>query len=378
MSAGDRRLRLALLGPAWPFRGGIAHHTSLLAEALAARHDLRFVGFSRMYPGWLYPGASDREPGGEPLGRVQAEPLLDSLAPHSWVRAGRRLVADRPDALILPWWVVFWAPQLWVVSRVARRAQVPVVFLCHNAVEHESAAWKRSATERVLGAGAAFLCQSDAEAGWLRRRFSGRPVVKVSHPSYGALSSGASVAAPVTPPEILFFGFIRPYKGLDVLLEALPEVHARTGATLRVVGEHWGDPEPLRAQVRRLGLEGVVTLELRYAATEEVPGLFARASLLVLPYRSATGCGPLQLAFGAGRPVVGSAVGSIAEAVRDGVDGLLVPPGEPAALSEALCRALEPTTHSALVEGARGAAGLFSWDALVDIIEDVVKDVRRP
>jgi glycosyltransferase involved in cell wall biosynthesis len=120
-----------------------------------------------------------------------------------------------------------------------------------------------------------------------------------------------------------------------------------------------------------------VTLDLRYAPTGELPAIFARASLVVLPYRSATGCGPLQLAFGAGRPVVGSAVGGIAEAVRDGVDGILVPPGDPLALAAALCRALEPTTLAALTRGAAEAAGRFSWEGLVDEIEALVGEVGR-
>jgi glycosyltransferase involved in cell wall biosynthesis len=370
------RLRLGLVGPTWPFRGGIAHHTTLLAEALAAQHDLRFYSFSRMYPQWLYPGESDREPGDTTLKTGLDQPLLDSMQPHSWLRVGRRLAAWKPDAVILPWWVAFWGPQLWVVSRMLRRAGVPVIFLCHNVLEHESASWKQRVTWRVLRAGSAFLCHSDDEVAALRRNLPGGTVRKIFHPTYAALSAGEAPPAPSDgPPQLLFFGFVRPYKGLDVLLEAMPAVHRATGATLRVVGEMWGDPEPLHAQVRRLGLDEVVNLELRYAGNDELPALFAASSIVVLPYRSATGCGPLQLAFGAGRAVVGSAVGSIAEVVQEGRSGLLVPPDDPEALAEALVRSLEPSTLATLTAGAAEAAEEFSWEAFVDILEGVVQDV---
>lgn len=377
MSAPEVPLRLGLVGPTWPFRGGIAHHTTLLAQALSARHELRFYSFSRMYPQWLYPGESDREPGDTSLATGLDQALLDSLRPDSWLRVGRRLAKWKPDAVILPWWVAFWGPQLWVVSRLLRRAGVPVVFLCHNVLEHESASWKQRVTWRVLGAGDAFLCHSDEEVAALERNLPGRRVRKIFHPTYAALSAGEPVPAPPSgPPELLFFGFVRPYKGLDVLLEAMPEVHRRTGATLRVVGEMWGDAGPLHDQIRRLGLEQVVRLELRYAGNDELPGLFAAAALVVLPYRSATGCGPLQLAFGAGRAVVGSAVGSIAEVVQDGDSGLLVPPDDPNALAEALVRALEPATLATLTAGAARASLDFTWEAFVDILEEVVQDIR--
>ena len=379
MSRSTKRLSLGLVGPTWPFRGGIAHHTSLLARALASRHDLRFVSYSRMYPALLYPGASDREPGGlGPLPRLD-EPLLDSLNPATWWRVGRTLAALRPDSVIIPWWVVFWAPQIWVVARLLRGAGVPVIFLCHNVREHESSPWRSAISRQVLRSGSAFLCHSDGEAAILREQLPGRPIRKVFHPSYGELSKGASAAEPARaePPELLFFGFIREYKGLDVLLAAMPEVHGRTGAKLRVVGEVWGDPAPWHRRVAELGLDRAVELDLRYASVEEIPALFARAALVILPYRTATGCGPLQLAFGAGRPVVGSAVGGITEAVRDGENGLLVPPGDPAALAAAIVRALEPELLKRLTRGAADAASSFTWESLVDAVEELVDALGR-
>lgn len=371
-SSPDSRCRIALIGPTWPFRGGIAHHTSLLARALHDRHDLRFISFSRMYPRWLFPGSSDREPGERGLQAGLDEPLLDGMNPLSWFRVARELAAWRPEAVIIPWWVVFWAPQTWVISRHLRRAGIPVIFLCHNVDEHESSAWRRLVTWRALGCGSAFLCHSEEDLHRLRQHFPDRICQKVVHPSYGMLSRGRRQIHQQDSPELLFFGFIRPYKGLDVLLAAMPEVYRRTGARLRVVGEVWGRSMDVEAMVDRLGLRKVVELRLSYVPNEEIPDLFAQACVTVLPYRQATASGPLQLALGAGRPVVASAVGSLAEMVRNGHNGLLVPPGDPAALADAIVRALEPTQLAALTAGAEETSREFGWERLVQTLEEVV------
>lgn len=376
---GGTHYRFGLIGPTWPFRGGIAHHTSLLARALANRHELRFMSFSRMYPSWLYPGASDRETGDSRLRTGLDEPLLDSMNPATWFLVGRRMSVWKPDAVIMPWWVVFWAPQFFMIAQLLRRARVPVVFLCHNVREHENSAWRSLLTWQVLRTGDAFLCHSDEELEILRKWLPGRVIRRVVHPSYKYISglSDSLEPAPENKKELLFFGFIRNYKGLDVLLEAMPEVNRATGACLHVAGEAWVDQAFWHRQVKDLGLGKVVQLDLRYIPNEEIPSLFARAALVLLPYRTATGCGPLQLAFGAGKPVVGSAVGGIAESVQNGKNGLLVPPGDPVALASAIIRALEPECLASLTRGAEQAATAFSWDILVDAIEEVTDALER-
>lgn len=366
------RHRFALIGPTWPFRGGIAHHTSLLARELHHRHDLRFISFRRMYPQWIYPGATDREPGEHPLQSGLDEPLLDAMNPFTWMDVSRSLVNWRPEAVIIPWWVVFWAPQTWVISSRLRRAGIPVIFLCHNVEEHETCGWRRWATWRAIRHGSAFLCHSEKGLAQLSQHFPDRICRKMVHPSYGDLSRGTRQIPRQDGLELLFFGFIRRYKGIEVLLAAMPEVHRRTGARLRVVGEPWDHTLDMGALIAQHGLQDVVQTRLSYVPNEEIPDLFASASLVVLPYHRATASGPLQLALGAGRPVVASAVGSIAEMVRDGHNGLLVPPGDPAALADAIVRALEPTQLAALTAGAEEASQQFGWEHLVRTLEEVV------
>jgi len=131
-------VRIGLLGPAYPFRGGIAHYTTLLYRALAVRHEVRFVSFSRQYPRWLFPGRTDRDESSAPLRAEGAEPVLDPLNMRSWWRAGDRLAAFEPNLTILPWWTPFWTvPYAAVLARLRRAGCGRALFLCHNVSGHE-------------------------------------------------------------------------------------------------------------------------------------------------------------------------------------------------------------------------------------------------
>jgi glycosyltransferase involved in cell wall biosynthesis len=375
-------LHIAIIGPTRPLRGGISHHTTLLARALQQRHHVRFFSYIRQYPGWLYPGRNDREPAAADVREPGVFYTLDSLNPWTWIKTARQICAEKVDLLIIPWWTVFWAPQVAFMTRSVRRhSNAKIVFLCHNVSDHETNRVKAFIADVVLRESDAILCHSDEEYAEVKKRFPKKVVQKIYHPSYEALVGKTQSESGIDPgaaPKILFFGFIRPYKGLEVLLRAMPEIHKRTGAVLHVVGEPWGNLEEITAQLRRLENEGMVFSDLRYVPTEEIGAIFNSVQLAVLPYRSATGCGVAQLAFGAGKPVVASDVGGLRDAVRDGDNGLLVKPGDDAALAEAVSQALSPSMYPRLAAGARLASQRFSWDGIVDIIERIAAACFSP
>jgi glycosyltransferase involved in cell wall biosynthesis len=384
----ENKLKIALVGPTHPFRGGIAHHTTFLERALRQRHEVEFRSFTRQYPLWLYPGESDREESDGGPRPADVRYTLDSVNPWTWYRTAREIADARPDIAIVPWWVVFWAPQFVIMTRyLSWLHRVPVVFFCHNVQEHETSKLKQLATRLVLSGGDGFICQSEEEAATLSRWFPDRVVKKVFHPTYAPLGQNAQAAGERPngdecrgddAPRLLFFGFVREYKGLDILLRAMPEIHRRTGATLRIVGETWKSPDSYLELISRLGLEDVVDCDFRYVPSGELDRVFGRCDLVVLPYRSATGCGVLQLAFGFGKPVVATRVGGIGESVEAEVNGILVEPQSVEALTEGVVRALEPDRLQRLGEGVTETASRFSWGRLVDAVEEVAAGLRRP
>jgi glycosyltransferase involved in cell wall biosynthesis len=372
-------LTIALVGPCHPFRGGVAHHTTLLSRHLAARHDVTFHAFRRQYPRWLFPGATDRDTSARPLVAPGACLELDSLNPLSWLRVGRRIAHGTPDLVILPWWSSFWTPQFTTILAVVRRRwpRAQRLAICHNVVDHEERAFSRLGARAVLGAMDDCLVHSAQDEARLRALVPGVRVTRAFHPLYDFVRTEpvdraqARARLGLAGDVILFFGFVRPYKGLGDLLQALPAVRRRRPATLCVTGEFWGGSQEFRRQVRELGLESAVRCEDRYVPNEEVALHFAAADVVVLPYRAGTASGVVQMAYGLDTPVVATTVGALGEIVDDGRTGFLVPPGQPAALAEAIVRFFEEDRRAEFVANIRQHKRRFAWERLVDVIESV-------
>ena len=374
-------MKVALLGPTHPYRGGIAHYTTLLARALTKRHDVSIVSFSRLYPGFLFPGTTQFDASEEAiLPPVTAERLVDSLAPWTWSAAGRRLRAIAPDLLIVPWWHPFFGPSLGKAARVARPrgARAPKrVFLCHNVEPHEPTPVDRALASYGLGAADGFLVHARAEADRLRGRLKGRPVRVHPHPSYEIFSARrpsreeARASLGAEGRVILFFGYVRPYKGLADLLAALAIAKPESWDLLYVVGEFYEPRARYEAALAHPALRGKVRVVDRYVANEEVAAYVAAADVVALPYRTATGSGIAQVAFGGGTPVIATRAGGLEEVVEEGITGLLVPPSDPEAFARAIERFFGEGLAPRLREGVAERRGAFTWEALVLALESL-------
>jgi len=334
----QRTSRIALIGPVLPFRGGIAQHATALRRSLAEVTEVRTFSFSRQYPGWLFPGESDRDPAFEGHVEPDTEYSIDSVNPLAWRRVVRRIVEWRPDAVVIPWWTVYFAPSSFYFAGRFRRAGIPVVFLCHNVVEHETAGWRRALTARVLGRGSAYVVHTGIDKENLQRLVPGARIVQQAHPVYEHFPEPTGASKPEHDIELLFFGFVRPYKGLDVLLDAVALVDPALDVRLTVAGESWQGREPIEKQVADLGIEDRVHLDLHYLTDEQIAEYFGRAHAAVLPYRSATGSGVIAVAYNYDTPVIVTSVGGLPDVVVDGRRGFLVPPEDPAALARAIER----------------------------------------
>lgn len=382
-------MKVTLLGPTFPFRGGIAHHTTLLYRAFAAGHTARLVSFKRQYPRWLFPGQGDRDASAAALHVPEAEYLLDPLAPWTWETTARAIAAGAPDLLVVPWWVIYWAPSIGAVARYARRLApaMRVAFLCHNVVPHERAPFARALTRWALAPGHAYVAHARPQAEALGALLPGAEVRVYPHPLYDMFAGAegpspaearAALGLPAGAPVALFFGFVRPYKGLDDLLAALARARAQ-GLDLHLVvaGEFWDDVARCRARAADLGVAEATVIIDRYIPNEEVPRYYAAADVVVLPYREATQSGIAAMAYGFGRPVIATTAGGLADAVIDGVTGLLVPPADPEALAAALVRFFREGWGARLAGGVAKHRAEISWEGLVRVFEDICATAHR-
>ncbi|MEU8172840.1 glycosyltransferase family 4 protein [Microbispora hainanensis] len=354
-------MRIAIVGPTYPYKGGGAQHTTELAHRLRARgHDVVIESWRAQYPSFLYPGQQTIDsPEGEPYPGTRRD--LDWRRPDGWVACGRRLRgADLVVFAVLS--PVQVPAYLGILYGLRRRARV--VALCHNVLPHESKPYDRPLMTALLRRADGVLAHSEQQAD-LARALTGAPV-RVAALAPHLPTRGAREATGREPTgRLLFFGIVRPYKGLDLLLEALAQV---PGVRLTVAGEFWGGLEDTRALIARLGLADRVEIRPGYVAAEDVPGLFAEADALVLPYRSATASQNVWLGHEHGVPVIATRVGALPDNVRDDVDGLLVEPGSAGPLAEAIKRFYEPGTPERLRAGVAPVDPEPHWAVYLDAL----------
>jgi glycosyltransferase involved in cell wall biosynthesis len=372
---------VGLLGPGYPLRGGIAQYLALLYRALEPLAETRYFSLLRQYPSFLFPGKRQTDDSAEPL-VVPCHPTLDVLAPWQWPAAARAVAAWRADTLVYKWWLPFFGPAYAPVLGAARRAGAAVVMIADNLVPHERRPFDSLFTRWVLARTDAFVVMSESVERDLERLVPGALSRRVPHPVYAQYASAlgqseAKARLGVSGDVLLFFGFVRRYKGLDVLLEAMPRILARRPATLVVAGEFYEPDAPYLERVRALGLGERVRILDRYLPDEEVRTLFAAADVAVLPYRSATQSGVVPVAYAAGCPVITTRVGGLPEVVEEGASGHIVPPADPAALADAVLRFLAAGGRAAYAAGVARVAARYTWEALAEAILDLGREARE-
>jgi glycosyltransferase involved in cell wall biosynthesis/ubiquinone/menaquinone biosynthesis C-methylase UbiE len=363
-------MRVAIVGPTHPFKGGVAQHTTVLAKRVAdAGHDVELVSWLRQYPKQLYPGRQEVDAREfEPIEATRR--VLSWNRPDTWIRVGRQL-RDHDLVIIAHITPVQVAPY-WTLLAAVRGGRARSVIISHNVLPHERSRIDKRAVSLLFGAADRIIAHSDSEAA-LARELTRTPVVAARMAP--ALPDGFVRGAPACGEHrrLIFFGIVRPYKGLDVLLKALPK--APDDVRLRVVGEFWGGTAETEQLCRDLGIADRVEIRDGYLAADKVPALFADVDALVLPYRTATGSQGVCTAFEFGVPAIVTRAGRLADDVRDGIDGLVVDPGDVEQMADALNRFYQPGVPERMRSDVRPVDPGPHWDRY---LAAVVADADRP
>lgn len=275
-------VRICVVGPTYPYRGGISHYTTLLVKHLReASHWTRLYSFTRQYPRWLFPGKTDKDPSTTPL-RVECDYLLDPVNPVTWWQLYRSVRADAPDILLLQWWVPYWTPSLTMISRwIKRNTNIRIVYICHNVVPHDGGGiLDRRLATTVLRQGDGFIVHSEQDRYRLLALLPNAHVIRAQIPTYAELAAQQSTRAdkvatlrerlgiPTQHRTLLFFGFVRPYKGLEYLIQALPLIRKHIDVHLLVVGEFWTNTDFYQRYAHEFGVEQAITFVNQYVPNE--------------------------------------------------------------------------------------------------------------
>lgn len=368
-------MKIRILGPAHPYRGGIAKFDEVLAAAFGREgHDVKIVNFTLQYPSFLFPGRTQYTRMAPPQG-LAIERRINSVNPLNWTAVGRELAEEKPDLVIPRFWMPFMGPALGTIAGAVRRRvpQARIVALADNIVPHEHRPGDRALTGYFLRRTDAVVYMSD-EVGRELDTFGYKGLRAMSpHPIYDtyglpvAKAEACSVLG-LDPAVnyVLFFGFIRDYKGLDLLLEAWAMLKAQDktrGRKLLIGGEYYGNRERYETLIRRLGISDEVIVHDRYIEESEVRYYFCAADLVVQPYRSATQSGVTQVAYHFEVPMVVTRVGGLPEIVPDGRVGYVVDVGA-GAIAEAIAAFYEQNRAAEFRSAIAAEKGRFGWGAL--------------
>lgn len=373
-------MKIAMIGPVHPYKGGIAHYTDLLCRALREDgNEVQLYSFKFQYPKLLYKKPQkDMKSSG--FGTNDADFCIHTLNPFNWIKVAGRIKKQKPELIILQWWHPYFAPCFWSICKLLRREKI--LFVCHNVFPHERFPLDRLLTKWTLGCGRYFITQSKMDARDLLSVKHDAVYRVTPHPTYGMFCrQGMSMQKAREQLQIdqgqrvlLFFGFVRKYKGLQYLLEAMKLLKERDfKVQLWVVGDFGEDKDEYVEQIRTFEIGDQVQMVQGYVPDDEVEKYFAASDLVVLPYLSATQSGIVQIAFGFEKPVLVTEEGGLPDVVTNGKTGYVVEPRSAEMIAEAIMDYYINNRREAFVSQIEKEKDRFSWKTFVDTLMEMVR-----
>lgn len=374
-------MKNVIVGPAFPFRGGIADFNEQLCRAFNKAGDSSSIAtFTKQYPEFLFPGKTQfRE--GEPPEDIKIFRVINSTNPLSWVRSAREIRDEEPDFVIIRYWLPFMAPCLGSIARfVKRNTKIKIIALTDNIIPHEKRIGDEVLTSFFLKGCDGYVTMSHSVQEDLKQ-FIKEPKVKfIPHPVYDQFGNKISKKDAIQKLQLspdyhylLFFGFIRKYKGLELLIRALAQPELRSKKIkLIVAGEFYEDSAPYYELVKQEQLQDSILFFPQFIAAEDVKYYFCAADMVVQPYLSATQSGVTQIAYNFERPMLVTNVGGLPEMVPHNKVGYAVEP-KPEAIASAIKDFYDGNKEELFSANAAKEKFRFSWEAMVNGINELVK-----
>jgi glycosyltransferase involved in cell wall biosynthesis len=381
-------MRVIIIGPAWPLRGGLASFDQRLCQGFKEEgHSCSIYSFSLQYPAFLFPGTTQYSSDPAP-DNIEIHSVINSVNPFNWQVVGKRLKKEAPDLVVVRYWLPLMGPALGRILRIVRKnRKTKIIAITDNVLPHERRLGDRPFTKYFLKSCDAFITMSDAVMGDLRKFEKTKPAKRVIHPLYdnfgeiiskrvarNLLNEKLKPGIDEKEKIILFFGFIRKYKGLDILLRAMAEPAIKeSGIRLLVAGEFYEDSSPYKRLIEELKIRDQLILKTDFIPDAEVRYYLCAADAVIQPYRHATQSGVTPLAYHFEKPMIVSNVGSFSEQVLHQKTGLVSEP-DPRSLSEAILQFYE-LGEEFFIPHLRAEKIKYSWKNLVNTLLELSHDI---
>lgn len=381
-------MKIIIIGTAYPMRGAMAQLNGILANYLSEENDVEIFSFKRQYPKLLFPGKTQEDSSGVDIikEKIPNHAIIDSINPVNWHYSARKILNKKPDVLILRFWIPFFAPVFYYIcSYVKKKSKVKVLFICDNVIPHEKRIGDSFLTKLIFKIGDYFIIHSKSVEEDLKKFIKGKPYKYSPHPIYNIFGDSVSKteAKEFIYSEykidlriervILFFGYIRKYKGLNILIDSIPLILKEVKLKLLIVGEFYEDESLTRAQIKNLNLENDIFIISDYVPNETVKYFFCASDVLVLPYLDATQSGISQIALFYDKPVIATDVGGLSEVTKNNEMGFIIEPKNSKAIADAVIKYYKNNLEEKFGNTVREEKKNYTWEQFIKNIEDLVQ-----
>jgi len=375
-------MRIAYLSTFYPYRGGIAQFNAALLKALGEKHEVKAFTFTRQYPEMLFPGKTQYAEGKDSDEDVGAVRVLDTVNPFTYSKTAKAILRFKPDIMITKYWMPFFSPSLGTVAKRLKKKGVVNISVLDNVIPHEQKFYDKILTRYFLKSNHAFMAMSQNVVDDLLSFAPKANYILHPHPMFDfgqqVSKEEAKTKLELSPSDkyILFFGFIRRYKGLDLLLEAMADERVKKqNLKLIVAGEYYEDGAYYENLLKKYGIEDRVIMRTNYIPSDMVRFYFSAADMVVQPYRSATQSGVTQIAYHFEKPMLVTDVGGLSEIVPNGKVGYVVQPNAKA-IADSLNDFYENNREAAFVANTKSEKKRFQWDSFAAAIEELYKRAK--
>lgn len=374
-------MKIVIIGPVYPFKSGIAHYTGLMYKNLKKNNDVEMISFSMQYPKILF--KDNQYDYSNNLFEVEgAQFLINTANPINIISVGKKINKLCPDMVILQWWHPYFSPCYNILISTIKKS-IKKIFICHNVYPHEKFPGDKLLSRQLLKRGNGYIVHSESEAKNLLEAVPDADYRINPHPSYDAFNvnniskdeARRILSIDQEKKLLLFFGFVKEYKGLKHLIKAMPELKNHYGKDIKlmIVGDFGNEKDEYMGLMRELDIENNVMVVDEFVPDDEVENYFAACDLVVLPYESATQSGIVPMAYGFEKPVLVTAVGGLPDVVMNGKTGYVVEPRNPAEISAAIKDFYDNHRESIMIENVRTEAEKYSWDKIAEKIMSFCK-----
>ena len=377
--------KIILIGPAYPYRGGNALFVTHTYEALKNIFDIKIYNYKLLYPSFLFPGTTQFDRSKEQIFQVPSERVINSINPFNWTKVAGLIKKENADLVVFDWWHPFFGFCHGAISFLTRKKyKNKILFITENVVSHEANAIDKFLTKIGLKYASKFLALSGIVEKDLNQYSEGKKVYRSELPIYDCYKSIEESNLQMIRNQLgfkndaivlLFFGYVRKYKGLDILIEAFPKIlQEHPSARLLVVGEFYDDPKEYLELIKKLYIEDKVKVINQFVPNEDVAKYYQVSDVVILPYRSATQSGILNVAYGFNKPVLSTDVGGLAEFVDEGKTGFVVKPNSPEAIVEGVDKFINSKDKTNFAEYIQLRNQKNSFNHLPEVFENILKD----